>query len=55
MTRVMTEAIQALLEKEEDSAVAKHRFLARARSSPDRGTGGAITWTRDEIHERGVR
>ena len=28
------------------------RFLDRIRNAPDRGTGGMIRWTRDEVHER---
>ena len=31
---------------------ARRRFLARIRNAPDRGTGGTIRWTRDELHER---
>jgi hypothetical protein len=52
MTSVMTEAIQALLDSEQQREKAKRRLLERIRNSPDWGTGGVITWTRDEIHER---
>jgi hypothetical protein len=52
MTRLMAEAIQRLMEQDRRGAGAKHRFLERIRNAPDRGTGGEIRWSRDELHER---
>lgn len=52
MTSLMAEAIQSLMDHDEQTAKAKHRFLERIRNAPDRGTGGVIRWTRDELHER---
>lgn len=52
MTSVMTEAIRKLMEEGEQRESAKRRFLERVRNAPDRGTGGRVTWTRDELHER---
>ncbi|MGH9653875.1 MAG: hypothetical protein ACRD6B_10490 [Bryobacteraceae bacterium] len=53
MTALAAEAIRNLLDQEEDEiAAANRRLLERMRNSPNRGTGGMITWTRDEIHER---
>ena len=52
MTSVMADAIQKLMEQDEETASAKRRFLGRIRNAPDRGTGGQVTWTRDELHER---
>jgi len=52
MTSVAAEAIRALIERDESSAAANRRLLERMRNAPDRGIGGKITWTRDEIHER---
>lgn len=52
MTRLMSEAIRALLDQDEQSAKAKRRFLQRIRSAPDRGTNGRVRWTREELHER---
>jgi len=52
MSRVMTDAIEALMNHDTDRESAKRRFLKGIRNAPDRGTGGVITWTRDEIHER---
>ena len=55
MSALMTEAIRGVTEQEADREKAKRRFLERARKAKDRGTGGEITWTRDELHDRGVR
>jgi predicted transcriptional regulator len=52
MTSVMAEAIRALMDHEEQNAKAKRRFLERICNAPDRGTGGKIRWTREELHER---
>ena len=52
MTALMTEAIRSLMEREEQAGGAKRRFLARIRNAPDRGTGGRIGWSREELHER---
>jgi len=52
MTGLMAEAIRSLMEREEQTARAKERFLNRVRNAPDLGTGGVIRWSRDEMHER---
>jgi len=52
MTGLMTEAIRSLMERDEQTARAKERFLNRVRSAPDLGTHGVIRWSRDEMHER---
>lgn len=52
MTSLMGQAIQNLMDQDRQTANAKKRFLERIRNAPDRGTGGAIRWTRDELHER---
>lgn len=52
MTALMTEAIRGLMEREEQAAGAKRRFLARIRNAPPRATQGRIGWTREELHER---
>jgi hypothetical protein len=48
----MTEALRALVDKELEREKDMREFLERVRNAPDRGTGGKITWTRDELHER---
>ena len=55
MTALMAEAIRQVLdqgEREEHAAAAKRRILERMRNPPGTGTGGRITWTREELHER---
>lgn len=54
MTSIMAEAVRELMERDERAAKAKRRFLERIENAPDRGTGGAIGWTREELHQRGV-
>ena len=55
MTALMAEAIRNLMEREDRErqvAAAKRRILERMRNPPGSGTGGRITWTREELHER---
>lgn len=52
MTSLMEDAIRNLVEEDGQASRAKRRFLERIRRAPDRGTGGVIRWTRDELHER---
>ena len=52
MTGLMAEAIRGLMERDEQTAKAKERFLNRVRNAPDLGTHGTIRWSRDEMHER---
>lgn len=51
MTRLMAESIRRMMDQDVDADRAARRFLARIENAPDRGTGGVIRWTRDEIHE----
>ena len=41
MSALMVEALRSLTGDSEQAGQAKHRFLERIRSAPDRGTGGA--------------
>ncbi len=52
MTGLMAGAIRKMLDEEAGTAKARRRFLERIRKAPDRGTGGVIRWTREELHER---
>ena len=52
MTSLMAESIRRMIEQDVDADRAARRFLDRIRNAPDRGTGGVIRWTRDELHER---
>ena len=52
MTSLMAEAIREVMDRDADSVKAKRRFLDRIEHAPDRGTGGAIRWSREDLHER---
>ena len=57
MTSLAAQAIQDLMERDpmekgQEYAAANRRLIERMRNAPDRGTGGTIPWTRDELHER---
>jgi antitoxin ParD1/3/4 len=54
---VVGEGLRLLEEREHaiseaDYEQTKRRFQERMNNAPDLGTKGAISWTRDEIHER---
>jgi hypothetical protein len=52
MTSLAADAIEKLMEPNADEEVVKRRMLERLKNPPNLGTGGKISWTRDEIHER---
>ena len=52
MTAVVKEAIERTLSENSEAEKAARRLIERLRNSPDRGIGGRITWTRDELYER---
>lgn len=52
MTSLMAESIRRTMDQDVDTDRAARRFLERIEKAPDRGTGGVIRWTRDELHER---
>lgn len=51
MTSLVAEAIRRMIDEDSKAAGARMRLIDRMRNAPDRGTGGVISWTRDEIHE----
>ena len=55
MTHLMAEAIRRMVDEDGQAERAKRRLIERMRNATDRGTGGKATWTREELHERGVR
>lgn len=52
MTSLMAEAIEEKMSTGPDRDAIRQSFVKRMRNSPNRGTKGVITWTREEIHER---
>jgi hypothetical protein len=52
MTSLMTEAVRKLLDEDGEHERASKRLIERMRNAPDRGIGGKIDWTRDELYDR---
>jgi len=49
---IMTELLEELVEREDAYAQARERQSAMMAQGFNLGTGGKVTWTRDELHER---
>ena len=52
MSHLMSEAIEKMIDEEGERQAAARRLIEGMRNSPNRGTGGKITWTREELYER---
>jgi len=52
MSHLMAEAIGKMIDDEGDRQAAARHLIEGMRNSPSRGTGGKITWTREEIYDR---
>ena len=52
ISRMLTEQVEAILRRDDEYEEARKRALARLEHGYDLGTGGNITWTRDELHQR---
>jgi hypothetical protein len=52
MNSLLVNAMRKLVDNRDEEERAHCRFVELMKNAPDRGTGGQITWTRDEIHER---
>jgi metal-responsive CopG/Arc/MetJ family transcriptional regulator len=52
VSHLMAEAIHKMVDEDSATSKAKRRFIKRIRNAADQGTGGAIRWTRDELHQR---
>jgi len=52
MTKLMAGALRNLLEQESDLERGKRRLVRRVRNAADWGTGGTITWKREDLYER---
>jgi predicted transcriptional regulator len=49
---LMVQALEEIVRRNDDYAQAYQRWCESVQNPRDRGTGGKITWTRDELHER---
>lgn len=52
VSRLLAQTLENLVRQDEDYAHARLRHLQRLDQGIDLGTGGKITTTRDELHER---
>jgi metal-responsive CopG/Arc/MetJ family transcriptional regulator len=52
MSSLIADAVEKVVEEDDEYERAKRSFIARLNNLPDRTFGGQITWTRDELHER---
>jgi hypothetical protein len=52
MTTLVKEAIERTLVEDRVREAAASRLIRRLQNAPDRGIGGSVSWTRDEIHDR---
>jgi predicted transcriptional regulator len=52
VSRLLTETLQALVDRHDDFEAARRRSLARLERNLDLGTGGRPTWRRDDLHAR---
>jgi hypothetical protein len=52
VSRLLAQMLRTTVEQETGYAAAKERSQARLRDGTDLGTGGRVTWSRDDLHER---
>jgi hypothetical protein len=52
MTQLAAEAIERMIDQQEERERMKKRLIQGMRNAPSLGTGGVIPWTREELHER---
>ena len=52
VSALLAGALSELVERESGYAAARERSLATLGKGLDLGTGGRISWGRDELHER---
>jgi hypothetical protein len=52
VSQMLGRMLRELVERETGYARARDRSVARLQQSMDLGTGGHISWSRDDVHER---
>ena len=52
ISRLLVEALEEMVRHDDAYEEARVRALESLNQPRDLGTGGKITWTRDELHER---
>jgi hypothetical protein len=52
VSQLLAHVLREIVERETGYDAAKERNLARLHEGADLGTGGRITWSRDDLHDR---
>lgn len=52
MSALMAELLENAIDSDSARQAAARRFLNRARNAPALGTGGKITWKREDLYDR---
>ena len=52
VSQLLARVLRETVERETGYDAAKERSLALLREGTDLGTGGRVTWFRDDLHER---
>ncbi len=52
ITAVVKEAVERPLVEDRARGAAASRLIRRLQNAPDRGVGGKISWTRNELYDR---
>jgi hypothetical protein len=55
MTGIMTELIERTVQPDDDYEERRRQLIEGMRNAKDLGTGGKITWKREDLYDRGVR
>ncbi|MFO7538869.1 MAG: CopG family transcriptional regulator [Chloroflexota bacterium] len=52
LSALLTQTLTDVVIETDRYQTAKERHLAWLEAAPDLGSGGQVTWTREELHER---
>lgn len=52
VSALMTEALAGMADADRRYSSARRRALAALREPKDLGTGGSVSWSRNDLHER---
>ena len=53
MTSIIKRALELEIQQKDEHEQATNRMIDHMRNSPDCGLHGKITWTRDDLYDRG--
>jgi len=52
MTSLITDAIRKMVDPDDEYEAARTRLIQRMENATDLGTGGNITWKREDLYDR---